>query len=137
MSEAIAEKKLNSKTRENVEAYFNSHDVKFITEDAVFINMNTGEKTVGKQAIGDMLHFMYHIAFDAKAEIINTIITEDHAVLEARFKGKHIGEVNGVKPTHNNMDVPLCVVYDLKDNLIKTARIYMLESVMQQQMKAL
>lgn len=135
MSEAIAEKQTGSNTRENVEAYFNSHDVKYLSEDAVFINMNTGEKTPGREAIGNMLHFMYHIAFDARAEITHTIIAENNAVLEARFRGKHIGEINGVPATNKEVDIPLCVTYDLEDGLIKTGRIYMLESVMQQQLQ--
>ena len=78
---------------------------------------------------------MYHIAFDAKGEIINTIITEDKAVLEASFKGKHIGEFAGLAATNKEVDVPLCVSYDLENGLIKYARIYMLGDVLIRQLQ--
>lgn len=121
----------------NVVAYFNTHDTAYITENAVFINMSTGEKTAGRKAIGDMLHYIYHVAFDAKAEFKNTIITDSGAVLEANFKGKHIGEFAGIPATGKQVNVPLCVTYDLNDEgLIKTARVYLLADVLIQQLQA-
>ncbi len=116
--------------------YFETHDTKYIAEDAVFINMDSGEKTIGRQAIGEMLHYIYHIAFDAHADIINTIITKDKAVLEANFVGKHIGEFAGISATQKNVEVPLCVTYDLDNDLIKRARIYMSSTIMMQQLNA-
>jgi len=120
--------------QKNMLAYFETHDVKFITEDAVFKNLNTGEVHKGRTEIGAMLHYIYHVAFDAKAEIKNYIITEDKALLEGLFKGKHIGEIAGIQPTGRQVSVPLSVSYDLKDGLIKEARIYMLADVMMQQL---
>lgn len=124
-----------TKIKEPIEKYFESHDIKYLTEDTVFINMNSNELTIGKEAVGKMLHYMYHIAFDAHAEITNTIVNKDKAVLEANFVGKHISEFAGVQATGKNVKVPLCVTYDLDENgFIKVARIYMLESVLMQQL---
>ncbi|MEO7292571.1 MAG: ester cyclase [Ginsengibacter sp.] len=122
----------STSTKQNMENYFKTHDVKYVAEDAVFKNMSTGEETKGREAIAAMLQYMYHIAFDAKAEIINTIITEDNAVLEASFKGKHVGEFAGLAATNKEVDVPLCVSYDLENGLIKHGRIYMLGEVLMQ-----
>ncbi len=97
--------------------------------------MGTGEETKGRDAIAGMLHYMYHIAFDAKGEIVNTIITEDMAVLEATFKGKHIGEFAGMPPTNKEVNVPLCITYDIKDGFIKQAKIYMLGDVLMRQLQ--
>jgi hypothetical protein len=121
-------------TRQNVLDYFKTHDLKYIAEDAVFRNLSTGEVYTGREEIGGMLHFMYHVAFDAKAETINYVIEEDKAVVEAYFKGRHIGEIAGFKATNKEIDVPLCVSYDLKDGLIKQARIYMLAEVLMNQL---
>jgi hypothetical protein len=88
----------------------------------------------GRAEIGGLLHFIYHVAFDARAEVINKIITEDKAMLEAYFKGRHIGEIAGIPATNKEVDVPLCISYDLKDGLIKQARIYMLGEVMMTQL---
>lgn len=121
----------------NIEEYFKSHDTMYVSEDAVFDNMGTGEEYKGRKAIGDMLQYMYHVAFDAKAVVVNTIITEKKALLEATFTGKHIGEFAGVAPTNIEVKVPLCVSYELNDEgLIERGRIYMLTDVLLQQIKA-
>ena len=121
---------------ENIEEYFKTHDTKYVAEDAVFFNMATGEEVKGRDAIAGMLHYIYHVAFDAKAIVSNTIISENNAALEASFVGKHIGEFAGISATGKQVNVPLCVTYDLnKDGLIQKARIYMLTDVMMQQLK--
>ena len=85
-----------------VEKYFETHDSKYLAEDAVFINMGTTELTIGREAIGNMLNHIYHIAFDARADITNTIVTENKAVLEANFIGKHIGEFAGIPASNSH-----------------------------------
>ena len=66
----------------------------------------------------------------------NTVITEKNALLEATFVGKHIGEFAGIAATGKQVNVPLCVTYDLnEDGLIQHGRIYMLTDVMMQQVK--
>jgi hypothetical protein len=120
--------------RKNMLDYFQSHDVNYLAEDAVFRNLTTGEVYKGREEISGMLHYFYHVAFDAKAEMVNHVITEDKAVVEAYFKGRHIGEVAGIKATQKEVDVPMCVSYDLRDGLITEARIYMLTDVMRKQL---
>lgn len=136
MQESILEKQVASTSLQNIEAYFKTHDVKYVAEDAVFTNMSTSEVTKGREAIGNLLHFMYHVAFDAVAEVNNKIITKDKALLEGKFKGRHIGEFAGIKPTNKEVNVPLCVTYDLENGLIKNARIYMLTDVLIKQISA-
>lgn len=119
----------------NMTAYFKTHDPKYVATDAEFIDMTTGQITKGRDEIGKMLHHIYHVAFDARAEISSTVITDSNAVLEATFTGKHIGEFASVPATGKSVRVPLCVVYELKDGVIARARIYMLVSVMLQQLQ--
>ncbi len=127
----------NASANKNVEEYFKTHDTIYLDEDAVFKNMTTGEETKGRKAIAEMLHYIYHVAFDAKADVTNTIVTDKNAVLEANFTGKHIGDFAGVPATGNQVNIPLCVTYDLNsDGLIQTARIYMQTDVMMQQLKS-
>jgi len=133
MEEIILEKKA-SLSQKNLEAYFATHDVQYVAEDGVFLSMNTGEETVGRDAVGQMLHYIYHVAFDAKAEIRNTIITDSKAVLEMDFVGKHIGEFAGIQPTNKDVNVPVCIVYDLENGMIKHARVYFTMDVMMKQL---
>lgn len=136
MEEATVTKVSLAETKRNIEAFFATHDVQYVAEDVVYTSMNTGEKTVGREAVGQMLHYIYHVAFDAKAEIINTVITEDHALLEANIKGEHIGEFAGVAPTNKEVNIPVCICYDLEDGLIKRARVYMLADVLIKQLSS-
>jgi SnoaL-like polyketide cyclase len=133
MEDMILEKDLLSTTKENFENFLATHDVKYIAEDAVYKNFGTGDEYHGRDEIGGMLHFMYHVAFDARAEVTNKIVTEKKAMFEANFVGKHIGEFSGVQPTNKEINVPLCVSYDMENGLIKKARIYLLTDVLMRQ----
>lgn len=134
MEEVTLQKEALNKTQQNILDYFQTHDLKYIAEDAVYKNLGTGEVYTGREEISGMLHFMYHVAFDAKGEVANYVITDDKAVVEAYFKGRHVGEINGLKATNKEIDVPICVCYDLKDGLIQQARIYFLGEVMMNQL---
>lgn len=134
MQETITSPGVLALNRANLENYFKTHDVRYVHEDAVFTNMSTGEETRGREAIGGLLHYIYRVAFDARAVTVNSIITEDKVMIEGFFRGKHIGEFAGLAATNKEVNVPLCVTYDLEDGLIRHARIYMLSEVMMQQL---
>lgn len=134
MPETILQQEGLSLTQKNMLDYLQTHDVKFIAEDGVFRNLTTSEVHKGRAEIGAMLHYMYHIAFDARAEFSNYIITEDKAVAEGLFIGKHIGEINGIPATGKQVSVPLCITYTLRDSLIQEARIYMQTDVLMHQL---
>jgi steroid delta-isomerase-like uncharacterized protein len=95
--------------------------------------MATGEETRGKERVAEMLHFIYHVAFDAKALIRNKIITDSNAVLEFVITGRHIGEFAGVPATNREIEIPCTVFYDLENGFIKTARVYMMLNVLMKQ----
>jgi len=136
MESTLLEKDTVATTQSVMEQYFASgHDVKYLAEDAVFTDMGNGKETHGREGVGQMLQYMYHVAFDAKAEVTNKVFAENKATMEFNFKGKHIGEFAGIPPTNKEISVPICVVYDLQDGLIKKARIYLLADTMMQQLK--
>jgi len=134
MEEAVLQKTSLADTQKNMEAYFDTHDVQYVAEDAVFTHMSSGDKTVGREAVGQMLHYIYHVAFDARAEIKNKVITENKALLEMNFIGRHIGEFAGMAATNKEVNVPTIIAYDLENGLVKQARVYMLMDVMMKQL---
>ncbi|HEX6334670.1 MAG TPA: ester cyclase [Flavisolibacter sp.] len=134
MEELTLQKDALSLARRNMLAYLESHDVQYVREDAVFRTLGTGEVYNGRADIGAMLHFMYHLAFDAHLEVKHQQVTESQAVVEGLFRGKHIGEIAGVPATGRDVSVPMSVCYDLEDGLIKEARIYFLDDVLLQQL---
>jgi predicted ester cyclase len=123
-------------TRKNMRDYFRSHDARYVTDNAVFIDKGTGQRTEGREAIGQLLNFLYHTAFDAHAEVTNSIILEDRAVAEGLFIGKHIGEFAGIAATGKIVSVPLCVTFNIEKTLISEARIYMMTDVLIKQLQS-
>ena len=124
------------KTREVVMGYFESDhgDASMMAEEVVFKDMASGRESHGREGVLEMLHWIYHVAFDATATPRNLIFGENNAVWEGTFSGRHIGEFAGVPATQREVEVPLTVVYDVENGQIARARIYMLASVLMQQL---
>jgi quercetin dioxygenase-like cupin family protein/predicted ester cyclase len=95
------------RTRAVLEAYAAEHDPQHLAEDAVFIDLATGQRYEGREAIGEMLHHIYHVAFDARAEDARMMVGEGSAALEAMFVGTHTGEFAGIPATGREVRVPL------------------------------
>jgi steroid delta-isomerase-like uncharacterized protein len=113
-------------TRAVIMKYIDSNhsDLSMMAPDVVFTHMATGDDHRGVEALKGMLHFIYHVAFDAHAETTNLVIADGKAVLEANFVGTHIGEFAGIPATGKPVRVPLCVVYDLEHDRITRGRVY-------------
>jgi steroid delta-isomerase-like uncharacterized protein len=124
-------------TRKIITKYIESKhsDVSVMAKDVVFTHMATGDEHRGPEGVRQMLNFVYHTAFDADAEVKNLIFADGKAVLEADFVGKHIGEFAGIAATNKNVRVPLCVTYDLENDQIKRARVYMEMPVLLKQLQ--
>ena len=137
MEATISATSSDTSTQTIIDKYFSSgHDVQYLAEDSVFTDMGNGKQSHGRDEIKDLLNYMYHVAFDAKAEITNKVFCGNKAVMEFNFRGKHIGEFSGIMPSNKEVNVPICVVYDLENNLIKKARIYLLSNTLIKQLTA-
>ncbi len=124
------------RTRAVLEAYAAEHDPQYLAEDAVFIDLAFGQRYEGREAIGEMLHYIYHVAFDARAEDARLIVGEGAAALEALFVGTHTGEFAGVPATGHEVRVPLVVLYEVGEDGITEGRIYLQAATMMQQLGA-
>ncbi len=120
-------------TRKVLEAYWQDHDPRYVAENAVFTMQPTGEEIRGRDAIAKHLAGFYHGALDARAVRNNAIFGDGQGVLEARVVGRHTGVFAGVPATGRDVDVPLCVTYDVAGGLIERARIYLLVNVLLKQ----
>ena len=123
-------------TREVMTRYIDAdhRDVSMLAPDAVFQDMNSGQEHRGPEAILGMLDYIYHRAFDARPENGTLLVGDGRAVAEATFVGKHIGEFAGIPATGRDVRVPLCVSYDLEDDRIVRARIYLAAGAMLEQL---
>jgi steroid delta-isomerase-like uncharacterized protein len=113
-------------TREVISKWIDSEhtDISVLADDVVFTTMNTAEEDRGPEGVSQSLNYIYHVAFDARFELTNLIIEGGIGAAEADFVGEHIGEFAGIPPTHKQVRVPLCVIYEVEDEKIKRARIY-------------
>jgi steroid delta-isomerase-like uncharacterized protein len=126
------------RTRDAVERYLNSahKDLTMMAKDVVFTTMATGDEHRGVEGVRRMLDYVYHQAFDARAETRTRIYSDDHAVLEADFVGTHVGAFAGIEATGRQVRVPLCVVYDLEEGRIVRGRVYLEIPVLMKQLGA-
>jgi hypothetical protein len=115
---------MSEQARQNFLAYAEKHDSSKLAENVVFTIMATGQEFHGREQVGQMLDFFYHVAFNADAEIKNLIFAEKNVVLEADVVGEQLMEYAGIQPRPGQVRVPLCVVYDLENDLVVRARIY-------------
>ena len=113
-------------TRKTMQRYFDSEhsDVSMMAKDVTFTIMATGQEHSSPEGVLGMLNYFYHIAFDATSITHVTLFGENNAMVESDFVGKHIGEFAGIPATGKDVRVPLCVVYDLEDDLIQRGRVY-------------
>jgi predicted ester cyclase len=107
-----------------VAAYVDSHDPVHLRQDATFVDVASGLRWEGREAVAGMLHWLYGVAFDAHVEDRRFVVGLDGAVLEATFVGRHLAEFAGVPGTGREVRVPLVVIYDLVDGQIVGARIH-------------
>ncbi|OGN90473.1 MAG: hypothetical protein A2Y88_03010 [Chloroflexi bacterium RBG_13_48_10] len=123
-------------TREVMQRYFSAAhgDVSMLTDDVVFTVMGTGQADHGPAAVLGTLNYLYHIAFDATFTPSMMLFGENNAVVEGDFIGKHIGEFSGIPATGKDVRVPMCLVYDLTNDLIKRCRVYFEVPVLLQQL---
>jgi len=117
-------------TKQVLEAYWQDHDPQHVAENAVFTMQPTGEEIRGRDAIAKHLAGFYHGALEARAVRTNALFADGQGVLEARVQGRHTGVFAGVPATGREVDVPLCVTYDVSGGKIQRARIYLLVNVL-------
>ena len=134
MEEMLLKSEALQVAEKNMLDYFATHDLRYIAEDAVFRNMSTGETYRGRAEIGGMLHYFYRVAFDARAETTGHFIGENTAMVEGFIRGKHTGEFAGIPATGKEINVPMCVTYQLKDGLVQKAHIYLMNDVLLRQL---
>lgn len=104
--------------------YLENHDVSALHPEAVFVDVTSGLRWQGRDAIAGMLAYLYEVAFDAHIEEPRLIVGLDAAVVEATFVGRHKAEFAGVPGSGVVVRVPLVVIYDVSDAQITGARIH-------------
>jgi steroid delta-isomerase-like uncharacterized protein len=120
---------------ETVMAYLDDHSPEFVADDAYLRDWSQPEPIEGVDAIADFLYDMYHVAFsDAAAKPRAISASADSVTLEFTFTGRNDGPFVGMSPTGRSVDVPMCVVYRLEDNRIRSIHVYYDSATMARQL---
>jgi len=112
-------------TQKIMRRYLAGHETDALADDATFTMMGSSEVFRGPTEITQMLHRFYHDTFEAQAEELALKVGDGWAVLEAKVVGRLREPLAGVAPSDTEVRVPLCVVYELDDHAITSARIYL------------
>jgi steroid delta-isomerase-like uncharacterized protein len=102
--------------REDIAPYF--------SEDVVLDLVDIDQQIQGRDEVAAAIADLHEVAFDAHPEVVNVVVAEGTAVLEALFVATHTGEFAGIPATGKEIAVPYAVVYDLADGEITELRIY-------------
>jgi len=106
----------------------------YFTHDVTWTTVGTGQNVQGREPVRDFLTWMHTHAFDARPKVRTLLVGDGQAALEADFVGTHTGEFLGMPATGKSVQVPYCVVYDLRDDKIAALRAYIPMELFSQQL---
>jgi steroid delta-isomerase-like uncharacterized protein len=107
----------------------------YFTDDVTWTIVGGDQELQGRQPVYDFLIWMHTQAFDAHPKVKTVVIGDGQAALEADFVGTHTGEFLGMPATGKSVQVPYCVVYDLRGDKITALRAYIPMDLFVQQLK--
>jgi steroid delta-isomerase-like uncharacterized protein len=106
----------------------------YYTDEVTWTTVGAGQELQGRQPVRDFLIWMHTQAFDAHPKVKTLVIGDGQAALEADFVGTHTGEFLGMAATGKSVQVPYCVIYDLRDDKIAALRAYIPMDLFTQQL---
>ncbi len=106
----------------------------YFTDDVTWTTIGSGQTMQGRQTVRDFLIWMHTQAFDAHPKVKTLVIGDGKAALEADFVGTHTGEFLGMAATGKSVQVPYCVIYDLRGDKIVALRAYIPMDLLVQQL---
>ena len=107
----------------------------YFTDDVTWTIIGTDQQVQGREPVRDFLTWMHTQAFDAYPKVNTLVVGDGQAALEADFVGTHTGEFLGIPATGKTVQVPYCVVYDLRDGKITALRTYIPMDLFTHQLK--
>ena len=106
----------------------------YFTDDVTWATVGSGQQMQGREPVRDFLIWMHTHAFDARPKVKTLVVGDGPAALEADFVGTHTGEFLGMPTSGKSVQVPYCVVYDLRDDKIAALRAYIPMELFAQQL---
>ncbi|HLF26030.1 MAG TPA: ester cyclase [Anaerolineae bacterium] len=95
-----------------------------LCDEPVYTIMATGEEHRGKDAVAAFYRGLFEAAPDATFDLINVFVAEEGVVEESVLRGTHRGKWMGVEATGRQIQLPLIIVFPMKNGQILGERLY-------------
>jgi steroid delta-isomerase-like uncharacterized protein len=106
----------------------------YFSDEVTWTTVGADQQLQGRQPVRDFLLWMHTQAFDAHPKVKTLVLGDGQAALEADFVGTHTGEFLGIPATGKSVQVPYCVIYDLRDDKLAALRAYIPMDLFAQQL---
>jgi steroid delta-isomerase-like uncharacterized protein len=95
-----------------------------LCDEPVYTIMATGEEYRGKDAVATFYRGLFAGVPDATFDLITAFVGEEGVVEESVLRGTHQGMLFGMPPTGRKFELPLIIVFPMKDGQILGERMY-------------
>ena len=95
-----------------------------LCEEPVYQIMASGQEYRGQQAVAAFYTGLFEALPDATFELVNVYVGETGVVEESVLRGIHRGHWMGVDATGRAVELPLTIVFPMKDGQILGERLY-------------
>ena len=95
-----------------------------LCDEPVYKVMATGEEHRGKDAVAAFYRGLFEALPDATFDLAAVFVGEEGVVEESVLRGTHQGKWMGVEATGRTIELPLTIVFPMKDGQILGERLY-------------
>jgi steroid delta-isomerase-like uncharacterized protein len=113
------QKHVIAENRRSIEGLLNT-----LCDDPAYILMATGQEFHGKDGVASFYSGLFAAFPDADFDLKNVFVGEEGVVEESVLTGTHQGEWMGLAPTGKRIELPLIIVFPMKDGEILGERLY-------------
>ena len=92
--------------------------------EPLYTIMATGQEFRGKAGVALFYNSLFAAVPDATFDLISSFVSADGVMEESVLKGTQVGELFGVPPTNKYFELPLIIVFPIKDGEILGERLY-------------
>ena len=95
-----------------------------LCDEPLYTIVATGEDYRGKEAVAAFYSGLFEAVPDATFDLLNAFVAEDGVVEESVLRGTHQGKWIGAEPSGRKVELPLTIVFPMKNGQILGERMY-------------
>lgn len=113
------------KSRHLIETFAIDRDLSVLAEDVVLHDQAQERSFRGREAVTTMLNtFFLHGFTGIQTDVQTIIVGQEEAALAFTFRGRQDGPFMGIPPTRQEVAVPMAMICQMEEGLIKQITLY-------------